>query len=138
MFTFDTFSDRIAYVVHTSGLTKTAFAKRINVSQSLISMITSGAATPSDRTISDICREFHIDEVWLRTGEGAMFHQPSRKEEIAAYLSELLGGERTEAEEVLISTMSRMSSESWNVVIQLIDSLSTEWQEMKNRKKDKE
>ena len=27
---------------------------------------------PSDRTIADICREFNVSEVWLRTGEGEM------------------------------------------------------------------
>ena len=56
--------------VKDSKLTKTAFAEKINVSQSFISRLVSGEKVPSDRTIADICREFNISELWLRTGEG--------------------------------------------------------------------
>lgn len=67
-----TINDRIAECVKVSGLTKTAFAERINVSQSFISNLCSSKKVPSDRTISDICREFGISEHWLRTGDGEM------------------------------------------------------------------
>lgn len=63
---------RISRIVAESGLTKTAFGKRIGVSQSMISMICNGSAKPSDRTISDICREFHIRREWLENGEEPM------------------------------------------------------------------
>lgn len=64
-------SERISWCIKDSGLTKTAFADKLNVSQSFISRLASGEKCPSDRTISDICEKFHISEVWLRTGEGA-------------------------------------------------------------------
>ena len=66
----ETINNRIAWCVKDSNLTKTAFAEKINVSQSFISRLVSGEKEPSDRTIADICREFNISEVWLRTGEG--------------------------------------------------------------------
>ena len=64
-----TINERIAWCIEDSGLTKTAFAERIKVSQQHVSRLSKNG-TPSDRTISDICREFKISEVWLRTGEG--------------------------------------------------------------------
>lgn len=64
-----TINERIAWCVKDSGLTKTAFAERINVSQQHVSRLAKNG-TPSDRTIADICREFKISEVWLRTGKG--------------------------------------------------------------------
>lgn len=30
----------------------------------------------TDRILYDICREFNVNEFWLRTGEGEMFIQP--------------------------------------------------------------
>jgi transcriptional regulator with XRE-family HTH domain len=80
--------DRISLVVDKSGLTKTAFAKRINVSQGLISQICAGTTNPSDRTISDICREFRVNEKWLRTGEGPMYLPEA--DDDTAYINELL------------------------------------------------
>lgn len=69
----DTINERIAHCIVITGLTKTAFAKRINLSQPHISKITLGDSIPSDRTIADICREFHISEKWLRNGEGTPY-----------------------------------------------------------------
>ena len=74
---------RIAEVIRASGLTKTAFAERINVSQQHISRLAKDG-TPSDRTIVDICREFGVNERWLRTGEGEMLMHLSREEAVKA------------------------------------------------------
>ena len=63
---------RISKIVEETGLTKTAFAKRVGVSQSMISMLCNGTAKPSDRTISDICREFNVRREWLENGEEPM------------------------------------------------------------------
>ena len=128
-------NERIAYVVQTSGLTKSAFGERVNVSQSFISAICLGKKIPSDRTISDICREFQINELWLRTGEGSAVHVPTRKEQIAAYMGELLGGQRTPAEEILIAAMSDMSEESIQVMVQMMDHISHLWCEQVGEEK---
>lgn len=65
-----TINERIAQVVESSGLTKTAFAAEINISQPYLSQLCfASGKNPSDRTISDICRIFDVDEIWLRTGE---------------------------------------------------------------------
>ena len=124
--------ERIAHVVETSGLTKSAFAQRLNVSQPFISEICSGKKTPSDRTLADICREFCVNELWLRSGEGEVFYKPTRRDEIATYLGELLGGQRSEAEEVFISLMSRMTVEEWQTVARVMDRLCEEWKKEKH------
>lgn len=66
---------RIHAVRAQADLTMTEFAKRIGMTTSSISLFESGKATPSDRTILSICREFSVNERWLRTGEGEMFEQ---------------------------------------------------------------
>lgn len=64
---------RISKIVSNSGLTKTEFGKRINISQGMVSRICQGSATPSDRTISDICRVFNVNRRYLEQGEEPMF-----------------------------------------------------------------
>ncbi len=65
-------NERIMMILDAYHLKKVDFAKRLNLSQPFVSELCSGAKMPSDRTISDICFEFHINEHWLRTGEGEM------------------------------------------------------------------
>lgn len=60
---------RIALIIEKLGMTKTAIAKRLKVSQQYISKLAI-TGTPSERLIDDICREFNINEDWLRTGSG--------------------------------------------------------------------
>lgn len=96
-------------------MTNTAFAKKLNVSQSFISRLASGEKTPSERTISDICREFRVDEHWLRTGEGEMFRPRSRSEELAAFFGDLLA-DTPDFRHSLITVLSRMSPEEWAIL----------------------
>lgn len=70
-------NERILAIRKKLGLTQKEFGMHIGgLSQNYIWMIEKGDRVPSDRTISDICREFNVSEAWLRTGEGEMF-QPS-------------------------------------------------------------
>ena len=74
-----TMNERIQRIVDFNGLSKTAFGRKINLSQSMVSKLCSGAATPSDRTIADICRVFNVNETWLLTGEGEMIDYATRE-----------------------------------------------------------
>lgn len=119
----DTISARIAAVIKASGLTKTAFAERLNVSQSFVSRLAVGASVPSDRTILDICREFNVSERWLRTGEGEMFVQLSREEEITRFAMEIIRDPGSEFQRQLLTTMARLEPAQWKLMEQMLDQL---------------
>lgn len=74
--------DRIEFIIKSKNVKKVEFARRLELSQAFVSQMCSGVAKPSDRTIKDICREFGVNEVWLRTGEGEPFKERTREEEI--------------------------------------------------------
>ncbi len=118
----DTISARIATVIKASGLTKTAFAERLNVSQSFVSRLAVGASVPSDRTIADICREFNVNEHWLRTGEGEMFSTLSR-EEITKFAMEIIRDPDSEFQRQLLTTMARLEPAQWKLMEQMLDQL---------------
>ena len=92
-----TINERIAEVVKSSGMTKTAFAEKINVSQPHVSRMVSGESVPSDRTISDICRVFGVSETWLRTGEGEMRLNLDRTEELKAIFGDIMASDDAKA-----------------------------------------
>ena len=64
--------ERIKELRKVLGLTQTKFGDRIGLKQNSVALIETGRPT-SDQTIFAICREFRVNEEWLRTGEGEMF-----------------------------------------------------------------
>lgn len=71
-------------------ITQADFANALNISKSTIEKYENGRLIPTDRTISDICRIYAINETWLRTGEGEMFAPKSREAEIAEITTGLM------------------------------------------------
>ena len=63
---------RIKEIRHYSGLTQKAFADVLGVKQNTIASYEIGRIIPSDAVVISACREFGINEKWLRTGEGKM------------------------------------------------------------------
>lgn len=54
-------------------LTQQKFGERIDMKQNSVALIESGKRNVSDYAIRVICREFNVNEKWLRTGDGEMF-----------------------------------------------------------------
>ena len=71
---------RIRQIRKDYGLSQEKFAKRIGMSGSFFNQVETGKNNVSDRTIADICREFHVNENWLRTGEGEMYSRDTTDE----------------------------------------------------------
>lgn len=65
--------NRIKRIRRELNLTQTEFAARIGSVQNTVTGYENGRRNPSSPVISLICREFNVNEQWLRTGEGEMF-----------------------------------------------------------------
>jgi len=75
-----TIGERIAIIRDKKGLNQEAFGKIINVTRSAISNYEKGTRNIMDRVIIDICREFNVNEEWLRNETGEMFIQTPNDE----------------------------------------------------------
>ena len=65
-----TIGERIKQVRTLNKLSQEAFAKKIGIKGSAISLYESNERTVTEASIKSICREFQINEDWLRTGKG--------------------------------------------------------------------
>ena len=93
------------------GLTQSEFGEKIGLKGNTITNYENNLRTPSDAVIYSICREFNVSERWLRTGEGEMFLELSRADEIAAYVGRVLKDESAFYQQKLLLFLSRLSSE---------------------------
>lgn len=67
--------DRIKEIREKSKLTQVEFGKRIGVKGNTITNYENGLRNPSDSVILSICREFNVNENWLRNGKGPMYKE---------------------------------------------------------------
>lgn len=80
-----TIADRINEVLKVKGIKKREMARRLGISDSSVSTMCSGKSNPSSQTITMICREFGVNESWLRYGEGEMlFASPTSELDMLA------------------------------------------------------
>lgn len=96
-------------------LSQDSFGKRLGITGASVSRLESGDRDPSDQTVLSICREFNINENWLRTGEGIMLRERSRNDELAAFFGDLLKSE-PDFRHRLISVLSRLSVDEWQLL----------------------
>lgn len=82
--------DRLKLLRKELGLTQEKFAERLNIKRNTLANYEIGRNEPIDAVISLICREFNVNETWLRTGEGEMFKERSPSDEIGYYVEDLL------------------------------------------------
>lgn len=113
--------DRIKEIRKRLKLNQTEFGNRIGVKQTTIAGYESGTRTPIDAVINSICREFNVSERWLRTGEGDMFVQLSRDEEIAAFMGDILKGEDDNFKRRFIAMLSKLDENDWELLEKMID-----------------
>lgn len=115
--------ERIKAVRIAAGLTMETFGERIGVSKSFVSMIESGKANASVQTILFICREFNVNETWLRTGEGEMMVPRTDDEKITELLDDVLAS-KPDIRRRLISALARLDPEDWDLIERMIEKVS--------------
>lgn len=108
--------DRIKELRKAKGLTQFEFADRLKVSRSNIASYETGKNELSSAVISLICRTFSVSETWLRTGEGEMFSDTAREEEIAAFMGDVLAAESEDFRKRFVSMLSSLSVDEWRLI----------------------
>ena len=117
--------DRLKQIRKSLNLSQAEFGSRVKLSQNYIWMIEKGDRVPADRTISDICREFGINEVWLRTGDGEPFQQESREEQIMRFAAQTVKGS-DEFRKAFVSMLAKMDADDWENLGKLFAKLADE------------
>ena len=108
--------ERIRKLRKSLDLTQEKFAERIGIKRNTIATYESGRNEPVDSVVALICREFHVNEDWLRYGIGEMF-SPEPEDELQA-LTEKYG--LTAADRILIEKFINLKAESRDAVLQFI------------------
>lgn len=108
--------DRIKSIRKELGLTQQEFADKISVKRGAIANYEIGRNEPTDSVISLICREFNVNEAWLRTGEGDMFIELTRDEKLASFFGSVQFGEDESFKKRFLSVLAALDESEWELL----------------------
>lgn len=112
--------ERLKKLRKSLDLTQQAFANKIGMKQNTIAQYEIGRTIPSDAIIFSICREFNVNETWLKTGEGEMFIKLTRDEEISQFVGKVLSDESDTFKKRFISMLSALDESDWEVLEKMV------------------
>lgn len=116
-------NERIKEIRKYLNLTQQEFAEKIKVKRNTVATYEMGRSIPSDSAIALICKEFSVNEDWLRNGTGEMFIQQTKDEQIAAFVGNLLKDEEDSFKRRLISALAGLDDDGWDFLDQFLDSV---------------
>ena len=116
--------NRIVLLRKTLGYSQEKFAQKLNLSRNFINQIEAGKKNPSDRTILDICREFNVNEEWLRNGTGNKEQSMSRNEEIQTFANQVMSDMDESIKKRLLIALSKLNEDDWKTIEKIVDELS--------------
>ena len=103
--------DRIKKLRKELDCTLERFGKPLGVGKTAISKIEKGENNLTEQMLLSICREFNVNQEWLRTGEGEMFIPVPEEDEVAAYVEDLLADDGENELYNLIKSIMRTYNE---------------------------
>lgn len=107
-------------------LTQQEFADRIGSKRNTIAKYETDTNIPSAAVVSLICREFNVNEEWLRNGTGEMFITQTRDEQIATFIGEIQLSEDDSFKRRLISVLANLKEEQWELLAEIAEKLVNE------------
>lgn len=106
-------NSRIKEVRKAKGLSQAAFGAPFGANRDMINNVENGRAAVSDIMVASICRTYDVNERWLRTGEGEMFIQISRDQEIMDFVADTMQDEEDNFRRRFLLALSRLPEERW-------------------------
>lgn len=119
-------NNRVREIRKALNLTMEKFGEPLGVKKSAISNIENGSRGLTEQMIISICREYNVNEEWLRTGSGEMFVPLTRDEQIEVFMGEILRDEPGDFRRRLISVLSRLTESEWELLEEKLNEIAND------------
>lgn len=106
-------NERLKKLRKALDLTQQKFADTLGVKRNTVGQWECGINAITDQVITSICREFNVNEDWLRNGVGDMFLPTDRNADIAKLTKQLLNEESDSFKNRFVSMLANLTIEEW-------------------------
>lgn len=112
----DFLKNRIKSIRKHCNLTQAEFGSRLGVTQASVAGWEAGLRNPLEPAIALICREFNVNESWLRTGDGEMFRPVDREAELFRWVGTVLADESDSFRRRFLNLLANLTPEEWQAM----------------------
>ena len=109
-------NERIKELRKSLKLNQTDFGDRIGVKQATIAGYENGSRQPIDAVITANCREFGVNEEWLRTGSGEMFREVDTEARFSEWAGRVLAGRDETFQKRFVTMMMSLTEDQWRLL----------------------
>lgn len=109
-------NERIKQLRKYFKLTQDEFGAKLGIKKSAVSKIEKGENGSTDQMIKLMVKEFGINEIWIRTGEGEMFPEFDRTDAIAKLADDIMTEVPDSFKSRLVTALAQMTEEQWKVL----------------------
>ena len=113
--------DRLRELRKTTGLSQTDFAEKLGCGRGSIKNLEEGKTGISSTFADLICRIYGCNVVWLETGEGEMFREPTVDEQIAGFVGDVLSDKGDEFQKRVMRILASLGPEGWKALSDFLD-----------------
>lgn len=117
------FKDRLYALRKSTGLSRTRFGEGVGVKMGVIRNLEDGLTSPSEPFLDLICRIYGCDRIWLETGEGEMFREPTIDEQIAGFVGDVLSDKGDEFQKRVMHILASLGPEGWKALSDFLDAV---------------
>lgn len=114
--------NRVRELRKSLDLTLEKFGKKLGVGKTAISNIENETRNLTEQMLLAICREFNVNEEWLRDGSGEMFRTEEENSIVAR--ATMLLGEKDPLFEAFIDTYSKLTPRNRELLQQFMSDFS--------------
>ncbi len=115
--------ERIKTIRKSLGKNQTEFGIPLGLRQSTITAYETGLRQPSNAVIASICREYNINETWLRTGEGEMYVVHTVEDALGDLFDAVTADEPDAFRKRVFLGLANLSPEDWETVERILNTM---------------
>ncbi len=110
-------------------MTMDEFGKKLGVTRAAVSNLENGHRELTNQMITSICREFNVNEDWLRSGAGEMFVKRTRNQQVADFVNDIMEEEDSSFRKRFVEALSKLTVYDWQVLERIAKNLVSEEEE---------
>lgn len=123
--------ERIKKIRKDLDLTQQEFASRIGTSANVLTNYETGRRNPSASVVNNICKTFHINETWLRTGEGEMYVPINMENQLTEWAGKVFKERDESFKKRFVTMLMDLNEDQWT----LLEEMATKLADVNNKQK---